>query len=202
MYGGTPLYDGISQFTFGHSADGTKVDDIFERLPLFKYYIKKTLELLKLMGYGFKLSTSGKVERINIDKQAEDIFSILDNAYTIALEKNDKSFKLDGVLALYIHLLRIERDGEKVKSFTIPIKHLSNQSLNSSAATSLFYRIKSDYVKNQLDGNNRKDFESPMKAIRFLMMYSSQAKDIVEKLEGIEISYEVTHYTFTPIFKK
>jgi len=28
MYGGTPLYDGISQFTFGHAADGTAPDDI------------------------------------------------------------------------------------------------------------------------------------------------------------------------------
>ena len=31
MYGGTPLYDGISQFTFGHAADGTAPDDIIRR---------------------------------------------------------------------------------------------------------------------------------------------------------------------------
>ena len=52
MYGGTPLYDGISQFTFGHAADGTAPDDIIHRPKVFMSYVKRAAELIDLMYPG------------------------------------------------------------------------------------------------------------------------------------------------------
>ena len=184
-------------FTFGHGWDGTPVDDILNRLPLFEYYVNYTIQLFDLLGLN--------ENNITYD---DDIKPLITAIEQVAGEKTD--LKLDGIFALHIYLERIKRK-EKIESFNIPVKNLSKQIKDKDNAAIATYDVLGGYKKIfkgepgfEGDSNNSLDNRSARLIKEFLDAYFKQNKEKAEfsEIERLEILYEQSNYKVNVIRKK
>ena len=156
MYGTENI---CNTFTFGHTFDGGKPDEIIRRPKLFMLYVKHTLELMKL------------AKLVAEDKDTANAMESVRSIVNWGVKQDDKSARLDGIFALQIALL----NGDK--TFKIPIKWLS---VNLNLAGLLYY----DVLKKSMFGTVRNSFNNDANTQRLILEDYSKSQNIEIRFEN------------------
>ena len=152
MYGNTVS---CSRFTLGHFLDGGKPDEILGRSDLFLLYVKRTMELYKILDDN---------AYVDPDKNPYDMIK---DVIEWGKEHERKGDKLDGIFRFLIEIEKSKDPNKKSCVFEIPIKSLPDEISES------FSGIVTDFVNG---GKNGFD-ESAEKISKTLIKYLNHVKD-------------------------
>ena len=190
-------------FTLGHGKDynfriddfeySSEVDDILRRKELFKYYVKKSIELFQFVN---NADTAG-------------IFSDICNIVEVADKAtSDKGMKLDALFAFHTYLLRVEEaknKGETICSFKIPIKRLLDNidDVATDAGAYFMYNIiqPDDFKTTETDKNNRYNKTKTKVIVDFLNDCLKCDTTLKNHIKSFKIQYNTTDFKITPVYK-
>lgn len=154
MYG-----DGVTckneGFTLGHFSDGGKPDEILRRSDLFLLYVKRTMELYKILDDN---------AYVDPDKNPYDMIK---DVIEWGKEHERKGDKLDGIFRFLIEIEKSKDPNKKSYVFEIPIKSLPDEISGS------FSGVVTDFVNGGKEGFN----ESAEKISQTLKNYLNHVKD-------------------------
>lgn len=164
MYGDDA--NGCFAFTWGHSRDDSKPDQIVTRPDLFKFYAKKVTELLVEIGKG------------DLSKQ-ENALSQVNSVVNWAVSTGEEKLRLDGIWALNICLLKAQMEGNtsKTLTFKIPIKWLPDELKNLKS--NIYYEWINPFFNRDFKSINEenegftKDSENQLDYLKSFLLYDN-----------------------------
>nr|MCR5496750.1 hypothetical protein [Paludibacteraceae bacterium] len=211
MYNGpTPNLDIYAgSFTLGHGwsichPDGKDVDNILMRKDLFDFYLRKSVELFKIMDV-----TKGE-KNINEDAIAteDEIIAEINKIIEIADKATtNKAQKLDATFAFHIYILRVEeakKNNEKIGSFNIPIKILADdvRGFTVDASVRPYYYFGSGFKEtDEFNGKVVRNTKEVEPIVKFIDNYLKVNEELTKKIEGFKIRNNSTEYIITPIYR-
>lgn len=142
-------------FTLGHFSDGGKPDEILRRSDLFLLYVKRTMELYKILD-----------DNAYVDPDKNPYVMIKD-VIEWGKEHERKGDKLDGIFRFLIEIEKSKDPNKKSYVFEIPIKSLPEEISES------FSGVVTDFVNGGKEGFN----ESAEKISQTLKNYLNHVKD-------------------------
>ena len=213
-------------FTSGHGLDfnlrrddfeySSEVDDILRRKELFKYYVKKSIELFKIIkdnadtaGIFSDICNFDNTEPITKPADTDGIFSDICNIVEVADNAtSDKGMKLDALFAFHTYRLRAEEaknKGETICSFKIPIKRLLDNidDVATDAGAYFMYNIiqPDDFKTTETDKNNRYNKTKTKVIVDFLNDCLKCDETLKNDIKSFEILYNTTDFKITPVYK-